>query len=177
MEAPQYPVGPAQARDQYDAQERDELIAQIEQAPDLMRKALLGLNEEQLNTKYKKWTVKQIVNHLADSHVNSYVRFRWTLTEEAPAIKAYDDGLWSELPDAKDGDLEPSLKLLEGIHQRWARLLRSMTDAQYARAFVHPDGRSISLFRALDIYAWHGRHHTGQILWMRDQKGWGSGAQ
>jgi uncharacterized damage-inducible protein DinB len=173
MEPPKYPVGPAQAEENYDAKRREELISQIEQAPILLRKALAGLSEEQLGTKYKNWTVRQIANHLAGSHVHSYIRFKWTLTEDKPLIKAYDENLWSDLTEAKTGSMGPSLLLLEGIHQRWVRLLRSMTDDQFQRAFNHPDGRTIPLSRALGIYAWHGRHHTGQILWLREQKGWG----
>jgi hypothetical protein len=172
MEAPKYPVGPAQVEDKVDAPRREELITQIEQAPALMRKAVLGLSDEQLGTVYKNWTIRQIASHLADSHVHSYVRFKWALTEEKPLIKAYDENLWSDLADAKTGNLEPTLLLLEGIHQKWARLLRLMTEDQYSRAFNHPDGRTIPLSRALGIYAWHGRHHTGQILWLREQKGW-----
>lgn len=172
MEAPKYPVGPAEAEETMDAARRAELISQIEQAPVFLLQALAGLNEEQLNTVYKNWTIRQIANHLADSHVNSYIRFRWTLTEDKPTIKAYNETLWSELPDAKAGGMEPTLLLLAGIHQRWVRLLRAMTEEQFARAFVHPDGRTITLTRALGIYAWHGRHHVGQILWLREQKGW-----
>ncbi len=172
MEVPQYPVGPLQIVENYGLEQKKAYITQIEQAPSLLRQALNGLSEDQLDTKYKNWTIRQITNHLVDSHVNSYVRFRWTLTEETPSIKAYNENLWSELPDAKTGKLEPSLVLMEGLHQRWVRLLISMTDDQYNRAFIHPDGRTISLFRALGIYAWHGRHHTGQILWLRQEKGW-----
>jgi|SRR5581483_1721305 len=172
MEPPKYPVGPAQVEEVYDAARKEELIVQIEQAPALMRKALSGLSDEQIGTLYKNWTIRQIVNHLADSHIHSYIRFKWTLTEDKPLIKAYDENLWSDLLEAKTGSLEPTLLTLEGIHARWARLLRSMTDEQYSRAFIHPDGRTIPLSRALGIYAWHGRHHTGQILWLRDQKGW-----
>lgn len=170
MEAPQYPVGALKAEDKLDLQARAALIAQIEEAPTLLRKALSGLSEDQLGTVYKNWSIRQIVNHIADSHVNSYVRFKWTLTEDKPAIKAYDENLWSALAEAKTGDLEPSLLILEGIHQRWVRLLRSMGEGEFARAFLHPDGRTITLDRALQIYAWHGRHHTGQVLWLRENR-------
>ena len=169
-EAPQYPVGALQVDEKEILQRKDELISQIEQAPGLLRQTLQGLTEEQLNTKYKNWSIKQIVNHLADSHVNSYVRFRWTLTEATPTIKAYDENLLSDLPDAKNGNLEPSLTMLDGIHQRWVRLLHSMTDEQFGKAFIHPDGRTITLTRALGIYAWHCRHHTGQVLWLRENR-------
>jgi uncharacterized damage-inducible protein DinB len=172
MEAPKYPVGPAQVEDKVDAPRREELIAQIEQAPALMRKAVSGLSDEQLGTLYKNWSIRQIAGHFADSHLHSYIRFKWALTEDKPLIKAYDENLWSDLADAKTGNLEPTLHLLDGIHQKWVRLLRLMTDEQYSRVFNHPDGRTIPLSRALGIYAWHARHHTGQILWLREQKGW-----
>ena len=174
MEPPKHPVGPLTATDPVNAAQRAPLIAQIEESPALLRQALKGLGEEQISTKYKNWTVRQIVNHLADSHVNSYVRFKWALTEENPAIKTYDEGLWSELPDAKTGELESSLRMLEGVHGRWGRLLKAMSDADYAKTFVRPDGNVWTLAHALNIYAWHGLHHTGQILWMREQKRWGS---
>ena len=176
MEAPQYPVGPAPAGDLFTPAQREEFIAQIEKAPGNLRTALAGLNDAQLDTKYKNWTIRQIANHLADSHLNSLVRFKWTLTEETPSIKAYDDGAWSKLPDAVSGELGPALLLLEGIHQKWVRLLRAMTEEQFSRSFIHPDGRKISLSRALCIYSWHCRHHTGQVLWLRDEKGWGKPA-
>jgi len=172
MEPPQHPVGPLPAADPAKAADRSPLIAQIEEAPALLRQALRGLGEAQLSTKYKNWTARQIVNHLADSHVNSHIRFRWALTEDNPTIKTYNEGLWSELPDAKAGDLEPSLRLLEGVHGRWVRLLKAMTDDDYNRTFTRPDGSVASLARSLGIYAWHGRHHTGQILWMRREHGW-----
>ncbi len=171
MEAPKFPVGPVQVGEDVDARRREELIAQIERAPSLMRQAVSELSDEQMGTLYKNWNMRQIVNHLADSHVHSYIRFKWTLTEEKPTIKAYDENLWSDLTEAKTGSVEPSLLLLEGVHQRWVRLLRSMTDEQYTRTFIHPDGRTIPLSRALCIYAWHGRHHTGQIQWLREHMG------
>ena len=148
------------------------MIAQIVAVPGLLRRALGGLSEDQLGTKYKNWSIRQIANHLADSHVHCYIRFKWALTEDKPLIKTYDENLWSDLVEAKTGSLEPSLLLLEGIHQRWSRLLRSMTEDQNKRIFLYPDGRTIPLSRALYTYAWHGRHYTGQILWLREQNGW-----
>ena len=172
MEPPKYPVGPMQAEENLGPARRGELIAQIAEAPASLRKTLAGLSEEQLSTKYKNWSIRQIANHLADSHVHSYIRFKWTLTEDKPLIKAYDEGLWSELEEAKTGDMEPTLLMLEGIHRRWVRLLKSMSSDQFERSFLHPDGRTVSLNRALCIYAWHGRHHTGQIQWIREQRNW-----
>ena len=169
MEAPQYPVGPNPKEEENPP--RKDLIAIIEKAPQAMRDAVAGLSDAQLDTKYKNWTIRQIVHHLADSHANSYIRFKWALTEEQPVIKAYDETKWADLDDSKKGPIEPSLALLEGIHKQWVVLLRFMTDEQFNRAFVHPsNNRVVTLKSALGTYAWHGRHHTGAILWIRENK-------
>ena len=173
MTAPQYPAGPLEPEDDYGPQRRGELIAVLEGAPAALRCAAAGLSEDQLDTRYRNWTVRQIVHHVADSHVNSYIRFKWALTEERPTIKAYDEGRWAALADSRAGDVRPPLALLEGLHARWVQLLRSMSAEQFARSFVHPEtGKSILLSEALAYYAWHGRHHTGQIAWLRQQNGW-----
>lgn len=173
MEAPQYPAGPFVAEDNFDAHRREEFIGGIAQAPGLLRKAVAGLSEKHLDTLYKNWTIRQIVHHLADSHVNSYVRFKWTLTEETPTIKAYHEGLWAALPDSQQGDISAPLALIEGLHQRWVQLLKSMTPEQFSRSFLHPEsGQLVSLGSALSYYAWHCKHHTGQIAWLRQNKGW-----
>src|ERR1039458_7921662 len=145
---------------------KEELIAQIVAVPGLLRRALGGLSEDQLGTKYKNWSIRQIANHLADSHVHCYIRFKWALTEDKPLIKTYDENLWSDLVEDKTGSLEPSLLLLEGIHQRWSRLLRSMTEDQNKRIFLYPDGRTIPLSRALYSYSGHSAHYTAHILWL-----------
>src|SRR5207248_9870130 len=171
MDAPQHPVGAFVPEDNYGHERREELIAVIAAAPAALRQAVAGLTQDQLDTRYKNWTVRQIVHHLADSHVNSYVRFKWTLTEDRPTIKAYDEGLWAGLADSQSGNIEPALALLEGLHCRWVLLLRTMTPAQFARAFHHPQsGETMTLSAALAYYAWHCRHHTGQIDWLREQK-------
>jgi hypothetical protein len=109
------------------------------------------------------------VHHIADSHVNSYVRFKWALTEDTPTIKAYDEGLWSDLIESRIGSITPSLLLLDGLHSRWCQLLAKLTPSQYERAFVHPEtSETVTLNAALAYYAWHGKHHTGQILWLRE---------
>jgi uncharacterized damage-inducible protein DinB len=174
VEAPQYPAGPHQPEEHPDEDRRAQFIAAIERAPAALRQAVASLSPGQLDTKYRNWTVRQIVHHVADSHVNSYVRFKWALTEPTPTIKAYDEGLWASLDDSRRGDVEPPLAFLEGLHRRWVQLLRAMTPEQYARSFVHPQsGERTSLAAALGYYAWHGRHHTGQIQWLRQEKGWG----
>jgi uncharacterized damage-inducible protein DinB len=148
-------------------------MAVIEAAPTALRAAVAGPSEDQLDTRYRNWTIRQIVHHVADSHVNSYVRFKWALTEEVPTIKPYDDGRWADLADARTGEVRAPLALLEGLHIRWVQLLRSMTEEQFGRAFFHPEtGQTVSLSAALCYYAWHGRHHTAQIHWLREQRGW-----
>jgi uncharacterized damage-inducible protein DinB len=173
MNAPQNPAGPFAPENHFGPDQRAEFIAVIAQAPTALRQAVAGLTEQQLETLYKSWTIRQIVNHLADSHVNSYVRFKWALTEECPTIKAYDEGRWAALEDSRMGDVQTPIALLQGLHTRWVHLLRSMTDEQFARSFVHPEtGKTVTLNEALCYYAWHCRHHTAQIQWLREQWGW-----
>jgi hypothetical protein len=173
MEPPLHPAGPFTPEATLDGRRRSTLIGEIETAPGLLRAAVAGLSDVQLDTRYKNWTIRQIVHHLADSHVNSYVRFKWTLTEETPTIKPYDEGLWVALEDSRTGELGPPLAFLDGLHQRWVQLLRLLTDEQFARSFFHPEtSQLVTLSSALSYYAWHGRHHTAQILWLRSQHGW-----
>jgi hypothetical protein len=173
MEAPENPAGVFVPEESCSPQRREEHIAVIAAAPAALRNAVAGLSEKQLDTLYRNWTIRQIVHHLADSHVNSYVRFKWALTEDRPMIKAYDEGRWAALEDARTGAVGPPLALLEGLHARWVQLLRSLTAEQFERSFLHPEtGKSITLDAALCYYAWHGRHHTAQIRWVREQRGW-----
>ncbi len=173
MEDPQNPAGAFVPEENYGPQRRDELIAVIAGAPALLRHSVTGLSDSQLDTKYRNWTIRQIVHHVADSHINSYVRFKWALTEERPTIKPYDDGRWAALEDARTGDLRAPLALLDGLHLRWVQLLRCMSDDQFGRCFFHPEtGQTVSLRAALCYYAWHGQHHTAQVNWLRKQRGW-----
>ena len=125
------------AEDHCGPQRREEFITALAEAPAALKQAVAGLSEQQLDTRYRNWTVRQIAHHLADSHVNSYIRFKWTLTEERPTIKAYDEGRWAALEDSRRGDIRPALALLEGVHARWVLLLRSMTEEMFGRSFVH----------------------------------------
>src|SRR5437763_2162749 len=135
MTAPQYPAGPY-APDEHDSEpRRQEATAVIRTAPAAVRAAVAGLTDTQLDTRYRNRTIRQIVHHLADSHVNSYVRFKWALTEDRPTIKAYDEGRWAALADSRTGDIRMPLALLEGLHGRWVQLMKSMTDEQFARSF------------------------------------------
>jgi hypothetical protein len=169
---PQFPAGPPVVDEQPpDERRRAAWVDEIERAPARLRETVSGLSDQQLDTKYRNWTIRQIVHHLADSHVNSYVRFKWTLTEERPTIKPYDESLWSLLADAQHADVMPSLQLLEALHARWAYLLRSLAGEAFERSFYHPESQEVvPLWRALANYVWHGRHHTAQIEWVKRHK-------
>ncbi|MFO0842575.1 MAG: bacillithiol transferase BstA [Gemmataceae bacterium] len=174
MEPPQYPAGPHNPGEQPTPAVRGRWIAEVEAAPAALRAAVTGLTDGQLDTRYKNWTVRQIVHHLADSHVNAYVRFKLALTEDTPAIKPYDEGRWVALDDERRGDIAVPLALLDALHAAWGRLLRSMTDGQFARSYFHPETNgTVPLAVALGSYAWHGRHHTAQVDWLRQRHGWG----
>jgi uncharacterized damage-inducible protein DinB len=173
MGPPQNPAGAFVPEDGYGPERRAEFIRTLAEAPATLRKLVADLPDERLDERYRNWTLRQIVHHLADSHVNSYIRFKWALTEEQPTIKAYDEGRWADLADARTGDVRASLALLEGLHARWVQLLRSLTEQQLARSFIHPEtGNTVSLRAALCYYAWHCKHHTAQIAWVCRQQGW-----
>ncbi len=173
MEPPQNPVGEFVKEENCSEERIVELIGEIERAPTALQNAVAGLSEQQLDTKYRNWTIRQIVHHLADSHVNSYIRFKWTLTEDQPTIKAYFEDRWVALEDTRAGAIDASLALYDAIHTRWIQLLRTMKPDDFARSFVHPEsGQVVRLDAALCYYPWHARHHTGQIIWLREQHGW-----
>lgn len=152
--------------------ERRHLLLELAAHPAHVRSAISGLTEEQLDTPYRPggWTVRQVVHHLADSHLNSYVRFKLALTETEPTIKPYDEAAWAELPDS---GLPPdvSLSLLEGLHHRWCTLLEGLNEEQWRRRFVHPERGPMNLDATLALYVWHGKHHTAHITGLRDRLG------
>lgn len=174
MNDPRYPIGRFRPPDQVSAVLRAELIAQIDEAPGRLRDAVRRLSAEQLQTPYRDggWTLAQVVHHLPDSHVNAYVRFRLALTEDEPTIKPYLEAQWADLHDASSSDIEASLVLLEGLHQRWTSLLRRLTPEQWARSFQHPERGRVTLDRQLALYAWHGRHHVAHITDLRERMRW-----
>ncbi|MGB0716129.1 MAG: YfiT family bacillithiol transferase [Phycisphaerae bacterium] len=170
-DAPQWPMGEFQLCRPSTTEERIDLIQQLDATPTLFVDAITGLDSKQLDTKFRNWTIRQIVHHVADSHMHSYIRFKWALTEEQPLIKAYDETAWSELPDARRGNTEASIHMLRGIHLRWHDLLIAMTDEQYDRSFIHPQtNETTDLATALPYYVWHGRHHAAQIHWVREHR-------
>jgi len=171
LEKLRYPIGRFQMAEQPTAQQIQTWIDEIEKFPSDFRQIAESLTEEQLNTPYRAdgWTIRQVIHHVADSHINSYIRFRWALTENAPTIKAYDETLWAELLDAKTAPIALSLNLLESLHQRWVILLRSFSEADLQKAFVHPEsGKTIPLYKNIALYAWHGKHHLGHLLLMEN---------
>ncbi len=173
QEPPQNPVGEAPKPGPYSAGVRAELTASLKSAPAALREAVAGLDAAQLATPYKNWTIRQIVNHLGDSHLNAYIRFKWAMTESTPKIKAYEEADWVQLADEASGDLEPALAFLDGLHGKWVQTIEAMTEEQFQCAFAHPQtGSTMTLWDCLTYYPWHGRHHTGQILWLREHNGW-----
>ena len=170
-----YPIGPFEFAGTLSNDQRQACIDQIAATPERMRAAVAGLTDEQLNTPYRPdgWTVRQVVHHVPDSHLNAYVRIKLALTEEEPTIKPYEEARWAELPDVGATPVETSLTLLECLHRRWVLLLRELSPAEFARRFRHPEhGRSIGLDEVVAMYAWHGRHHTAQITSLRTRMGW-----
>lgn len=174
MEQHRYPIGRLSFVESVTPGVRRDWIDEIRGAPALVREAVAGLDDAQLDTPYREggWTVRQVVHHLPDSHVNAYVRFRWTLTEEQPIIKDYDERAWAELPDAQSAPVGPSLDLLDALHARWALLLEEMSESDFRRKLVHPDRGVVDLDVMLQIYSWHGRHHAAQVTSLRDRSGW-----
>jgi hypothetical protein len=161
---PRYPIGKFDPQDV--STPLPEVIAHIASLPARLREAVSALEAQgKLDTPYREggWTARQVVHHLADSHLNAYARFRLTLTEERPAVKGYDEKLWAELPDAKGGPSEASLNMLEGLHARWVLLLRAMKPADFERVFIHSERGEMTLGRTTRLYGWHCRHHLAHL--------------
>ena len=171
-----YPVGPFRFDGAVSAARREQWIGEIAAAPAHLRAAVAGLTSAQLDTPYRTngWTVRQVAHHLPDSHLNAYTRIKLALTEEVPTIKPYEEARWAELPDARTGPIEPSLALLQSLHERWLMLLRQLRPADFERRFRHPEhGRIFGLDEVVAMYAWHGRHHVAHITSLRRRLGWG----
>lgn len=174
MTDPRYPVGKWDRRDTLTPGERAAMIAQVAEVPSRMRAAIAGLDDAQLDTPYRDggWTVRQVVHHVPDSHLNSYTRFKLALTEEEPTIRPYDEAKWAALSDSRDTPIETSLTMLSALHDRWTILLRAMSDDDFRRTLRHPDIGVMSLDAMLSLYAWHGRHHVGHVTSLRERMGW-----
>ncbi|HEU4699807.1 MAG TPA: putative metal-dependent hydrolase [Gemmatimonadales bacterium] len=172
---PRYPIGRFTYEHPLADAERAAAIEAITQAPWLLREAVAGLDDAQLDTPYREggWTVRQVVHHVPDSHLNAYTRFKLALTEERPTVRPYDEAAWAELPDGRTGSIDVSLALLEALHERWVRTLQAMAPGDFARTIYHPEhAKEMSLDQLLAMYAWHGRHHVAHVTELRRRKGW-----
>lgn len=170
-----YPIGQFEAPAEITTDYLSNCIARIKAAPEKLIQAITGLTDTQLDTPYRPggWTVRQLVHHLPDSHLNSYIRFHWTLTEATPSIKAYDEKRWAELPYLKSVPVEASLSLLASLHARWVVLLENLNEEDLDRSFIHPeDGKVYPLRLAIPLYAWHGDHHIAHIEALKKRMDW-----
>jgi uncharacterized damage-inducible protein DinB len=169
-----YPIGKFVYREPLTEDQKKTYVDDIAQTPTKLRASISGLLESQFDTPYRPggWTVRQVVHHVPDSHLNSYARFKLALTEDEPTIKPYAEDRWAELADTKTTPVEVSLTLLESLHERWVRLLSSLSPEQWKRTFRHPDLGSMTLEKTLALYAWHGQHHVAHITELRKRMGW-----
>lgn len=171
---PRYPVGHYEPQP-YSLEQKEEWLADIRFLPQALENAISNLDEQQLQTPYREggWTVHQVVHHVADSHMNAYIRFKLGFTEENPAIKPYEETAWAITKDVENLPINISLTLLFALHQRWYEFLKYFTDADWQRTVYHPEHKkTMTLWHLLGMYAWHGRHHTAHITSLREQKGW-----
>jgi len=168
-----YPIGEFDRNFEISPEARQQRIQILKELPSNLAAAVAGLNDEQLDTEYRPggWTVRQTAHHVPDSHSNALIRFKWALTEDTPAIKAYYEDRWAMLGDSKL-PVDVSLRLVQAIHERWVALLASMSEEDYQRKFVHPETGEWTLDGVLALYAWHSRHHTAHITRLRERNGW-----
>jgi uncharacterized damage-inducible protein DinB len=175
MDDLRYPIGPFDLGKVLEV-DRDVCLCQLAEAPGLLRAAVEGLTPAQLDTPYRPggWTVRQVVHHLADAHMNWYARTKLAITELEPTIKPYDESRWAELEDARTASMELSLTLFDSLHTRWVQFFHSLAEADWSRKFNHPERGMMSVAEVLPIMAWHARHHTAHITGLRERMGWKS---
>lgn len=171
-----YPIGTFTAPAVVAPDQLAEWIDEIDRYPSVLRAVVEPMTPAQLETPYRPdgWNVREVVHHVVDSHLNSFVRFKWALTEDRPTIKTYYEERWARLPDYREVPIAVSLQLLEALHVRWVGLLRGLGPAEWARDFVHPDTGIVRLDVNVGIYAWHGRHHLAHITRLAEREGWNS---
>lgn len=169
-----YPIGPFQPPDEITAERRAGWIAELEELPMALRGAVAGLSEEQLETPYRPggWTLRQVVHHVPDSHLNAYIRCKWALTEDEPTIKTYEEARWAELADYRTVPIAISLDLLTLLHRKWTALLRALDPEQWERTLIHPELGRLDLGTLAAFYAWHGRHHLAHVTTTAERLGW-----
>jgi uncharacterized damage-inducible protein DinB len=174
MSDPRYPIGKFTFDGSLNHTQRKKFIDDIEQAPAALRAAVQDLSPQQIETPYRDggWTVRQVVHHVPESHMNAYIRFKLALTEDEPTIKPYAEDRWAELADTKSTPVEVSLTLLESLHDRWVRLLQSLSTEDWKRTFRHPEMGAMTLEKTLALYAWHGPHHVAHVTALRERNGW-----
>jgi hypothetical protein len=174
MDDLRYPIGEFRFEAPLTDEQRQTCLDTIEQTPARMRAAVAGLAEDQLDTPYRPegWTVRQVVHHVPESHLNSYLRFKLAITENEPTIKPYFEDRWAQLDDAREAPIELSLDLLDALHRRWIWFLRSLKPEDYQRTFRHPELGIVSLDKNIALYAWHGQHHVAHITSLRERMGW-----
>jgi len=174
MTDPRYPIGRFEVPTEVTDTERAAFVDQIAALPGEIRQAVAGLDDSKLDTPYREggWTIRQVVHHVPDSHLNAYTRFKLALTEPTPTIKTYEEARWAELPEARSAPITVSLALLDALHERWVLLLRVLAPAQFTRAFRHPEMGLMTLNQQVAMYAWHGRHHLAHIQSLRNRMGW-----
>lgn len=171
---PRYPIGKFEPKT-FSEEQKKEWLADIKFLPVLLENAVLNLDERQLQTPYREggWTMHQLVHHVADSHMNAYIRFKLGYTEENPTIKPYEEALWATTTDVENLPINISITILHALHQRWYEFLRHLTDADWERTVFHPEQqKELSLWTLLGIYAWHSKHHVAHITALRERKGW-----
>lgn len=170
----QYPIGRLTFDPNVTDEKRRAWIRQIAEAPGALRSAVAGLDAAQMDTPYRPggWTVRQVLHHVPDSHMNAYIRFKLALTEDNPTIKPYDEAAWAAVADTARTDPEVSLRLLDALHSRWVVLLESLKPEDFARPLRHPESGPMTVDRLLQMYAWHGRHHVAHIVALRERSGW-----
>lgn len=174
MEDIRYPIGKFIAQDQHTPSEISACINRIETLPEKLEKVIAGLTAKQLDTPYREggWTVRQVVHHVADSHMNAYIRTKWILSEETPLIKAYLEKIWAETPETK-ADPALSTALIKALHTKWTLLLKSLTPEQLKRELIHPETKKhIALHNLIAMYAWHGEHHLAHITGLKHRMNW-----
>lgn len=171
---PRYPIGGPPRAEAVDAAQSSHYIAGIAALPENLRSAVDGLSAEQLDTPYREggWTVRQVVHHVADSHMQAYGRMRLALTEDWPVIAPYNEKLWAELEDSRTLPVEVSLELLSPLHRRWVTLLKSLKGADWERGYTHPERGRVTLLAAAATYEWHSRHHVAHVMELRKSRGW-----
>ncbi len=175
LEKLKYPIGKFERPEIITKELVNKWIDEIESLSGRLKIEVENLSDEQLNTPYRPdgWTIRQVVHHLADSHMNSFIRIKLALTEEKPVIKPYFEKPWAELPDSKNLPIEPSLKILDGLLQRWVGLLKSLSEKELKRTFIHPEHKKeFSLDEIIGFYAWHGNHHLAHITTLKKTKNW-----